>query len=752
MKIDEPDKRGALGDDALGSVSVKLAVDDAGGSASARGGSDALDKSRNLVGHDNALFRKRFDWVFFNLTQALLLASTLLLSALVLFGAFISPGESVAGSGLWIIWRSVGLFATFATLVPQWYFLVTEHARPTWWMLLDFAIAGLSAAIDVASIAVAALDGLPIDGGGWYAFLAVIVMLYALRLYVRHAVYVDVSHARWHELHVSSSVPRVSSIAITFQACTVLVREAPLAQLGFLLCATVAAAQPPLMSLIVSSAVSSPPAALRLGPVVGALFGVILAGLCGKAGMSVLSASSFAAGSETLQRRLALKAVYGADPNTGLLTSTFSQGLAKVQSVWLAVYWTLVFNVLSLALNLVFLATVDWMIALVTLALLEAVYAVQGLKLRTGKASIAYGKQLGEQQAALENLIALRTAARSARSGWWLMRRWDALSGRTRKALHKSQFLSNFYNLSISAMSYAIYLFCISAIFARYQSGALTQEQSFAATGYLLGMISPNVALGSFSSRTIWSAGPVMNVFGMATEEFAEDAAPQPRSPGAGGDQAQSPSPRAPLRGPAVVVRDLVFTYPGAAAPTLKGLSAEVRPGEYVALCGGSGSGKTTLLRLIGRANTSRGGDSDTGSITVDGVPADDFMHTAFCTQSFDVLNGTVRDNISFGGEWDSLEDVQAAARLAEIAHVIERMPDGYETVIGRGSTVTLSGGQLARLGLARALCRRPRLLILDEVTSPLDPEVRRYRADSIPLALTNARTSLARPHLARPP
>lgn len=213
-----------------------------------------------------------------------------------------------------------------------------------------------------------------------------------------------------------------------------------------------------------------------------------------------------------------------------------------------------------------------------------------------------------------------------------------------------------------------------------------------------------------------------MSVYTLSEEAIVvSDAKPKP--PSSVSPDALDAESAHPPQGPHVVARDLVFQYPSAAEPTLKGLSAEVQPGEFVALCGGNGSGKTTLLRLLGRACAR----SDTGSddITVDGVPADDFPDTAFCTQSFDVLNGTVRDNISFGCEWDSLEDVKAAATLAEIAHVIERMPNVYDTVIGRGSEVTLSGGQLARLGLARALCRRPRLLLLDEVTGPLDPTER---------------------------
>jgi ABC-type multidrug transport system fused ATPase/permease subunit len=89
--------------------------------------------------------------------------------------------------------------------------------------------------------------------------------------------------------------------------------------------------------------------------------------------------------------------------------------------------------------------------------------------------------------------------------------------------------------------------------------------------------------------------------------------------------------------------------------------------------------------------------------------------------QHAEVLDGTVHDNIAFGGAFSSREDVIEAATNAQLHDIVMGMPEKYDTVIGPASKTSMSGGQLARLSLARALCRKPKLLLIDEVTSPLD-------------------------------
>lgn len=179
--------------------------------------------------------------------------------------------------------------------------------------------------------------------------------------------------------------------------------------------------------------------------------------------------------------------------------------------------------------------------------------------------------------------------------------------------------------------------------------------------------------------------------------------------------------------GAALSIRDVVFRYPGTTQVILSGVSFEVRPGETVALVGENGAGKTTLAKLIARFY-----DPDQGEIQLDGLdlrevdPEDLHARVSFIFQTFGRYEGTVRENIAYGN-WEELLDrpdrVEAVARKAGVDGLIESLPDGYETMLGRlFGKVTMSGGQWQQLALARALARDASLIVLDEPTANLDP------------------------------
>ncbi|QKS60304.1 ABC transporter ATP-binding protein [Paenibacillus barcinonensis] len=171
----------------------------------------------------------------------------------------------------------------------------------------------------------------------------------------------------------------------------------------------------------------------------------------------------------------------------------------------------------------------------------------------------------------------------------------------------------------------------------------------------------------------------------------------------------------------AVEFRNVRFSYPNSEIKVLENISFSAKAGERIAIMGATGSGKTSLVQLIPRLYT-----EEQGEVCIDGTNASALDlptlrgSIGYVPQEVILFTGSVRENIAWGREDATMQEIVEAARGAQIHETIEQLPNGYDTLLGQRG-VNLSGGQKQRLSIARALVRRPSILILDDSTSALD-------------------------------
>lgn len=172
----------------------------------------------------------------------------------------------------------------------------------------------------------------------------------------------------------------------------------------------------------------------------------------------------------------------------------------------------------------------------------------------------------------------------------------------------------------------------------------------------------------------------------------------------------------------AVSFRDVSFRYPNTTGnPVLNHVNLDIRRGETFAVIGATGSGKSSLVNLIPRFY-----DATEGTVAIDGVPIGEYdldalrQKISFVLQKSELFSGTVETNIRMGKEDAERSEIEQAAAVAQAEEFINGFPDGYETYIAEKGA-SLSGGQKQRMSIARALVRKPEILILDDATSALD-------------------------------
>ncbi|MDR2954200.1 MAG: ABC transporter ATP-binding protein/permease [Prevotella sp.] len=184
-----------------------------------------------------------------------------------------------------------------------------------------------------------------------------------------------------------------------------------------------------------------------------------------------------------------------------------------------------------------------------------------------------------------------------------------------------------------------------------------------------------------------------------------------------------------------VAFKKVYFRYGGGENDVLKDINFDISPGETIAVVGATGSAKTSMVQLIPRLY-----DVTAGEILIDGVNVKEYnldeLHNeiGMVLQKNELFTGTILDNLRWGNPNATLEEVEEAAKAAQAHDFIMSFTDGYNTLLGRGG-INVSGGQKQRICIARALLRKPKILILDDSTSAVDSDTEqkiRYNLDKL--------------------
>ena len=365
-------------------------------------------------------------------------------------------------------------------------------------------------------------------------------------------------------------------------------------------------------------------------------------------------------------------------------------------------------SLLQLVVVFGYMVWLDWKLSLGTLLLAPLVAVLVSLfGAKVMGAAEKSQKQVSELASLLGEAIAGLPLVRAFAAEPWLQERFETEIDLHRRARYRTQRLLALQYPVVGFLEAAGILAVLLMGAARIQSGDLNGQGFSSYVAALLMLIDPISHLTTNFNEFQQGQASLKRL-----RQIEREAVEPPDHPEA--------KPLGTVSGE-LLLEQVSFGY-DPNQPVLNNLSLQVKPGQVVALVGPSGAGKSTLFSLLLRFNTAQ-----SGRVLLDGRDLADLRASelrravALVPQQSAVFSGTVAEAIAFGRP-ASLEQIQAAARLANADGFIEALPDGYRSrVEERGSN--FSGGQLQRLAIARAVLGDPAVLLLDEATSALDAE-----------------------------
>ncbi len=394
---------------------------------------------------------------------------------------------------------------------------------------------------------------------------------------------------------------------------------------------------------------------------------------------------------------------------TGQLLARSASDLQQINNLNTMIPITIA-NVTIVSAVTVILLVINWQLALLTLVALPMLFVVARMfAARIHPASLELQSELAELSVLVEETVSgVRVVKGFGAEGLFAGRMRDQADAVFDQSMDVVRIRANF----LPPLDFVPALGATAVIwFGGHQvlDHHLTIGQLTAFYLYVVTLINPLRMIGQVVAqmgRAVAAAQRIDQI--LATEPAIVDAPrPEPIPPGDG----------------EVRLEGVTFSYdPGRVRPVLDGLDLVVRPGEAVALVGGTGSGKTTIAKLLPRFY-----DVTDGRVLLDGADVrglrvrDVRRAVSIVFEDTFLFTATVRDNIAFADPDASDDEVEHAARLAGAHEFIVELDEGYNTVIGERG-FSLSGGQRQRLALARAIIADPRVLILDDATSAVDP------------------------------
>jgi subfamily B ATP-binding cassette protein MsbA len=429
-------------------------------------------------------------------------------------------------------------------------------------------------------------------------------------------------------------------------------------------------------------------------------------------------------------QRLSLS--YHDQKRTGDLISRCTTDIDAVQSLISQVLLGMLVNILTLIGMMAVMLYLNWAFTVIALLVAPALFfVVYHYTHRIKNASRAMRRQEGEVVSVLEEVLSsIRVVKAFAREDYEQKRFERESRESVEKALQARNFkakLPPLVEVIVAAGTCLVLWYGARLVVA----GSLTSGELLVFLLYLGNMYKPMRELSKMTD-TISKA----DVGWERIREVLENETQVRDVPGA--------KPAARFKGK-IEFDHVRFAYNGN-GPVLEDLSFQIAPGKMVALVGPTGAGKTTIVSLLPRFY-----ETSSGQIRIDGTDIRRYRQKSlreqisFVLQETLLFRATVAQNIAYGKPQASHEEIVRAARLANADEFIDRMPDGYETMIGERG-VTLSGGQRQRITIARAIIRDSPILILDEPSAGLDAESEKLVFDALE-NLMQGKTSIVIAH-----